>query len=239
MAQCPEYKEEAATIRFYKAIGAHKNGQTGDIQDFKVSVYRWIQQRIRAWYRDLSPKGHNYSSQYWDEIQIEALITVPAMWSQLQCSVNINAARDAGLLNCQPRLEPLCAAALEMRLLRERNYLTDSKTVCWLDIGHATIDFALVRIEQPAVSGEEPKLVIVGKPCGALLGSHKIHDLAWDCIKSCDEVKQRGNLKACLNLLGNMSEAEFVRQAMDTIEYQKKQYPCRQFTITIYATEGW
>lgn len=57
------------------------------------------------------------------------------MWDDHQCGVVRNAAREAGFLNLLLRLEPLCAAAREMRLLKERGYLKDHDTFLWHDIG--------------------------------------------------------------------------------------------------------
>lgn len=61
------------------------------------------------------------------------------MWDELQCAVIRNAAADAGFFNTTLRLEPLCAAAREMRLLRERGYLSDRQMFLWHDIGKSLL----------------------------------------------------------------------------------------------------
>lgn len=57
------------------------------------------------------------------------------MWDAHQWAIIRNAAEEAGFINLRARLEPLCAAAREMRLLRERGYLKDRDTFLWHDIG--------------------------------------------------------------------------------------------------------
>lgn len=79
----------------------------------------------------------------------------------------------------------------------------------------------------------------MGTTAGWLLGSHIIHDLAFEYIKTCGEIEQYGGLQACLKLLGDMSEAEFVRQITDRIEAEKKVSPCRPFSISVNAMDGW
>lgn len=76
---CPAYKDSWNVKKLYKALGAD-HGEVYDVEKFLAIKFRQARLGIPQWYKS-SPKSLKFRRpQYWDEIRIEAMITVPCMW---------------------------------------------------------------------------------------------------------------------------------------------------------------
>ncbi|CAK3935784.1 Hypothetical predicted protein [Lecanosticta acicola] len=198
--------------------------------------YKEMYRRILRYYRESSPKGIVLESDYWENIQIEAQVTVPAIWGTEARVMVRNAAANAGFRNVRLRFEPHCCAAQEMGLLMEGQ--DGTATIAWYDIGHATNDWSAVRI-RPAETEGQRTMEIVGTPSGGLLGSHVVHELAWEHLLKSTRLARHGGLEEVLARLGNLSEVDFTRQYQKKIEEEKKRATLERFTVTVYGTETW
>lgn len=109
-----EYKDLPASRGFFQAIES-RHGDMGNVQEFTALRYKIIRDGVISFYKDHSAKGLDRDREYWDNIAIEVMITVPALWGAQACSILKSAAADAGFSSINLRLEPLCAAALNMQ----------------------------------------------------------------------------------------------------------------------------
>lgn len=211
---------------------------------FNKRRFEEMRHRILKYYKEYSPKGFMVGPQYWDEIQIELMVTVPAIWNQGARNMILNSATAAGFQNVRLYLEPHCAAALEMGMLMPRDgsrgYIDLNTIIAWFDIGHATNDWSAVRIRKPETEAAQPELQIAGAPTGGMAGSHVVHDLAWRHVLMSREVAAQGGLDEVLARLGGLNtEAEFRRQVNRKIEEEKKRPSPERFTLTVYGNEVW
>lgn len=233
---CGEHSNSWTVKKLYKALNAD-HGEVADIQQFLTAKLRQARAGIPNWYAKESPKSLKYPLQYWQEVRIEAMITVPCMWDARSECVMRNAATDAGFENVQLLLEPLCAAALDIHLLLEAGCLKYGSVITWHDIGCATNDFATVRINKPETPGGLPQLEIVGSRTGHLLGAHLVNDMAFEYVQ--EYIKSSGGMQGTLLRLGRMSKEELSRQVSAEIEIRKKIHPVVDFSITITAMADW
>lgn len=124
-----KYQTHPLTKCFWKALEgfAGKPGDRGNLHEFTQWRYEEIRKASIDFYKRHKVEGLRWPSQYWDDIAIELIITVPAVWDNHTCSILRNAAADAGFKNVNLRLEPICAAALHMRTLKEKGTIQVSE----------------------------------------------------------------------------------------------------------------
>lgn len=115
---CREYGDKAIARHNYKALGATQGdlaaiGELLDehLADIRMQVLKFL---------DTQP--HGLPKPMPRDIPVEATITVPAMFDQQARGIMIGAAAKAGYLNVRLKLEPVCAAAAYIRIIREETW---------------------------------------------------------------------------------------------------------------------
>ncbi|KAK3676537.1 hypothetical protein LTR78_003813 [Recurvomyces mirabilis] len=131
----------------------------------------WILDAVKRYYSTSHPSGLRHQQDYWEAIDIESMITVPANSRIEACGIWRNAAHNAGMPNIDIRLEPLCAAASEMEQLRQMRAMEHGDQPCFADIGKGTFDLATVKLNRGATEGLRSELSTVGQVDGADIGA--------------------------------------------------------------------
>ena len=243
---CTGYKDSPVTKRVYAALNA-KEGDLAAIQLFLTRHFRSILEKVKNHHSTNHPTGMRHQRDYWDCIRIESMITVPANCSTEACGIWRNAAHNAGMPNIDIRLEPLCAAASDMRQLCETGIIDYGSQMCFADIGKGTFDLATARIGHGASDNSRPEIYTVGKVDGADLGAQRLNDEArkWlleEWVVSHPIYRTTGVRGIC-RLLGNLSHDEFHRRFSDGFEIAKKEFAGDAddsiYSITIQARRGW
>lgn len=112
LALCEPWKTTSAVQRLYAILGVTL-GDLWHVQRLLALHLARIRLDILKCYEMDSP-AMNLDESYWTTIQLETMITVPAMWDGASRGIMRNAAVEAGFANVRLRLEPLAAAALHM-----------------------------------------------------------------------------------------------------------------------------
>ena len=223
---CHEYVGHPIAKHNYNALGATQ-GDRCAIGELLTEHFADIRTQILDF---LHTQPHGLTKPMSREIPIEATITVPAMFDRQARGIMISAATKSGYLNVRLQLEPVCAAAAYIRIIREETYFKDVDTFCCADVGHGTVDVVTISAKETVAATDETPgsnqfdIDIVGEPTGGLAGAHKVEEYAWAwLITECRKVQAMGGLSAVRAKLGGITETALKKQVSDQIRLLKEQ----------------
>lgn len=115
LALCPEYRNARINEHNYRALGATTQ-DLAVVEELLEQHFKMIRHQLIEYLRH---GAHGKNAPIPDDIQIEALVTVPAILKGQSRGIMINAATEAGFRNVRLGLESVCAAAAYMAELRK------------------------------------------------------------------------------------------------------------------------
>ena len=110
-ALCPQHDKQGSARSVWSALDLEQENDVV-LQDLIQKQLAAIKEKIIDWYCR-HPKSINlgYSRQYWGNLLIHAIVTIPCMWNDRARGIMTNAVMGAGYERFNPHYEPLCAAA--------------------------------------------------------------------------------------------------------------------------------
>ncbi|KAF8449901.1 hypothetical protein BDZ91DRAFT_786934 [Kalaharituber pfeilii] len=114
--------------------------------------------------------GHVFGSKFWENIDIEYHVTIPAVWSESAKALTLKAATDAGICSDKDIVlitEPE-AASLHCLTDLYSGLLKAGDTFVVVDCGGGTVDLISYEIQQREPKLEVKEVAVGGKLCGSV-----------------------------------------------------------------------
>jgi hypothetical protein len=196
----------------------------GKLQDCYTDLLKLVLQSVRDYYKTHETNlDVDEITAYFDNIQVEVQMTVPAMWEDAQRGIMRNAARNAGFAKVELREEPLCSAIISTDEILTWGRIKVGQSSLHLDCGSGTLDISVVKVEQVPSDSQDMVLSRVGKCSGNAAGSQMLNQQLLDHINSgsCPDI---GEIDEFSTAMGK-TVREILRQASDQFDRVKEDFP--------------
>lgn len=147
LALHPRFDDFVEVSYTKEVLGTKKD--RGKLQDCYTDLLKLVLQGVRDYFKSQEKDlDVDDIAAYFDQIQVEVQMTVPAMWEDDQRGVMRNAARNAGFAKAELREEPLCSAIISTEEILSWRRIKVGQCSLNLDCGSGTLDISVVKLDQ-------------------------------------------------------------------------------------------